>query len=563
MEDVIPHEADGEKAPVWLAVTSLSFDISVLELFWTLSRGFTVVVQLDRERSGDTVDPRIQNLPMAFGLFYWGNDDGEGPKKYEVLLEGAKFADKNGFSSVWTPERHFHAFGGPYPNPAVTGAAVAAVTENLDIRAGSCVVPLHHPIRVAEEWAVVDNMSNGRVGLSVASGWQPDDFVLRPENAPPNNKSAMFRDLETLRKLWRGEKVTFDAPTGPLEVVSQPRPVQKELPIWVTTAGNPETYRSAGEAGANVLTHLLGQSIEEVGEKIKVYRKALEDAGRDPKAHKVTLMLHTFVGADDETVRQTARQPMKDYLRSAVGLIKQYAWAFPAFKRPEGASSAMDVDLQTLSAEELDGILEFAFERYFNDSGLFGTVERCLERVAQLKAIGVDEIACLIDYGIPAQQVLEGLKPLAEVVRKANRKVVSAGEDHSIPALVERHGITHFQCTPSMARMLLIQDETKAAVGRIPNVMLGGRPFLKTSRVSCWTRESKRSPICTARRRQRSGLPPIAYPGLTRPYRSEDPSQTPSSMCSTRGWIRCHQGFRANSGSAARAWCVATINAPS
>ena len=291
--------------------------------------------------------PSIQESRISrwdSGLFYWGNDDGEGPKKYEVLLEGAKFADKNGFNSVWTPERHFHAFGGPYPNPAVTGAAVAAVTENLDIRAGSCVIPLHHPIRVAEEWAVVDNMSNGRVGLSVASGWQPDDFVLRPDNAPPNNKSAMFRDLDIVRKLWRGEKVTFDAPTGPLEVVSQPRPVQKELPIWVTTAGNPETYRGAGEAGANVLTHLLGQSIEEVGEKIKVYRQALRDAGRDPKDHTVTLMLHTFVGADNDAVRETARQPMKDYLKSAVGLIKQYAWAFPAFKRPEGASGPMDVD---------------------------------------------------------------------------------------------------------------------------------------------------------------------------------------------------------------------------
>jgi len=48
------------------------------------------------------------------------------------------------FRAIWTPERHFHAFGGPYPNPSVTGAAVAAITSNLDIRAGSCVLPLHH-----------------------------------------------------------------------------------------------------------------------------------------------------------------------------------------------------------------------------------------------------------------------------------------------------------------------------------------------------------------------------------------------------------------------------------
>ena len=79
--------------------------------------------------------------------------------RYRLLLEGARFADRHGFAAVWTPERHFHAFGGLYPNPAVTGAALAAITERIGIRAGSVVLPLHNPIRVAEEWSVVDNLS--------------------------------------------------------------------------------------------------------------------------------------------------------------------------------------------------------------------------------------------------------------------------------------------------------------------------------------------------------------------------------------------------------------------
>src|SRR6185295_17743730 len=98
------------------------------------------------------------------------------------LMEGAKFADRNGFAAVWTPERHFHAFGGLYPNPSVTSAAIAAITQRVKIRAGSVVLPLHHPLRVAEEWAVVDNLSNGRVGLAFASGWHSIDFVLAPQN---------------------------------------------------------------------------------------------------------------------------------------------------------------------------------------------------------------------------------------------------------------------------------------------------------------------------------------------------------------------------------------------
>jgi len=129
-------------------------------------------------------DAKLESLPLGFSLFMWGNDDAPGRDKYRLMLEGAKYFDRNGFEAVVDPERHFHAFGGPYPNPSVTGAALAAVTENIGIRAGSCVSPLHHPIRIAEEWAVVDNLSNGRVGLAFASGWQANDFVLRPETMP-------------------------------------------------------------------------------------------------------------------------------------------------------------------------------------------------------------------------------------------------------------------------------------------------------------------------------------------------------------------------------------------
>ena len=472
MDERIQHEPAG----VWLAVTSLSFDISVLELFWTLSRGFKLVLTSDEDRlmvSGGSMP--ISEKPMDFSLFYWGNDDGAGPKKYELLLEGAKFADTHGFRAVWTPERHFHAFGGPFPNPAVTGAAVAAVTRNIDVRSGSCVAPLHHPLRIAEEWAVIDNLTNGRAGLGIASGWHPVDFVMRPENAPPNNKTAMFETIDTIRKLWRGEEVAFDRGNGEMvPVQSLPRPVSKELPLWLTIAGNPDTWREAGEIGANVLTHLLGQSIDEVAGKIRIYHEALRKAGHDPKDFSVTLMLHTYVARTREIARETAREPMKNYLLAAAGLVKQYAWAFPAFKKPKGVSNPMDIDLSTLSQDEVDGILEFAFNRYFEDSGLFGTVEDCLRRTEQLKAIGVDEIGCLIDYGIPTQQVLEGLFPLAEVLRRSNAPAQLAEDDFSLSAQIQRHGVTHLQCTPSMARMLVSNDEARIALGRVENLMIGG-----------------------------------------------------------------------------------------
>lgn len=470
MDAHLRHDPPG----VWLALTSLSFDISVLELFWTLARGFKVVLTGADDRLALSNGPAPVG-GMGFGLFYWGNDDGPGAQKYQVLLEGAKFADQNGFTAVWTPERHFHAFGGPYPNPAVTGAAVAAVTKNLAVRAGSCVAPLHHPLRIAEDWAVIDNLTGGRAGIGFASGWHPVDFVLRPDNAPPNNKAAMLRSIDQVRRLWRGEAVEFDRGQGKMEAVqSLPRPVQRELPLWLTTAGNPDTWREAGALGANVLTHLLGQSIDEVAGKIGIYHTALRAAGHDPRDHHVTLMLHTFVGADRAAVKDTARGPMKAYLASAAALVQQYAWAFPAFKRPQGAAQPLDIDLRTLSPEENAAILDFAFERYFEESGLFGTVDDALARVAQVKAIGVTEIACLIDYGIPTAQVLDGLRPLADVVRRANAGAEPAENDLSLAAQIRRHRVSHLQCTPTMARMLLADDGARAALAGVPNVLLGG-----------------------------------------------------------------------------------------
>src|SRR5256886_15278587 len=232
---------------------------------------------------------------------------------------------------LWTPERHFHEFGGLYPNPSVTGAALAMITKHVQIRSGSVVAPLHTPIRIAEEWSVVDNLSKGRVAISFASGWMPEDFVLKPENYA-NRKDAMFRYIEIVRRLWRGEPVAFPGPLGrDVSVRILPRPIQAELPVWVTTAGSPETYEMAGNVGANVLTHLLGQSIDEVARKITLYRQAWTAAGH-PGRGKVTLMLHTFLSASPKYVRDTVRKPLKDYLRTSADLVKKYSWAFPTFK---------------------------------------------------------------------------------------------------------------------------------------------------------------------------------------------------------------------------------------
>ena len=111
----------GADAPgTWLAVTSISFDISVLEIFWTLTKGFRVVIRADQKLQETTPSTPLparpasaSERPMEFSLFFFGNaasDSDRKAERYRLLFDAAKFADQNGFTAIWTPERHFHAF---------------------------------------------------------------------------------------------------------------------------------------------------------------------------------------------------------------------------------------------------------------------------------------------------------------------------------------------------------------------------------------------------------------------------------------------------------------------
>jgi natural product biosynthesis luciferase-like monooxygenase protein len=473
----------GTMPGVWLAVTSISFDISVLELFWTLVRGFTVIVHSEVAARRGPVRSIAEARPIDFGFFYWNVARGDGEndgQKYRLLLEGARFADTHGFNAVWNPERHFESFGGLFPNPSVTCAALATITNNVALRAGSCVVPLHSPIRIAEEWAVVDNLSNGRVGISIAAGWAPPDFAIRPENFR-NAKQVMFESAETVRRLWRGETVLFPGPEGEVRVRTLPRPVQKELPLWVTTAGNIETFIQAGAAGMNLLTHLLGQTLEDVATKVRAYRKARADAGHDGPG-VVTLMLHTFVGPDADEVERIVRDPLKNYLQSALFLVKAAAWQFPTFRRlSEEQGKTLDEFFRDIAPTDMDELLEFAFQRYFRLSGLFGTPASCMEIVDRVKSADVDEIACLIDFGVATDVVLDHL-PYLDVLRAAaqqpaSTEAVAEEIDSSVPALLRRHDVTHFQCTPSMAAMLVGDPVARPALSELRHMLVGGEAF--------------------------------------------------------------------------------------
>jgi natural product biosynthesis luciferase-like monooxygenase protein len=343
---------------------------------------------------------------MDFSLFYFADSATAAAKdRYRLLTEGAKFADTHHFAAVWTPERHFHEFGGQYPNPAVTSAAIATITRRVAIRAGSVVAPLHHPVRIAEEWSVVDNLSGGRVSVSFASGWHAVDFVLQPGNYA-HRREILVETLETVRALWRGEEIRFADGTGTkVPVRIYPPPLQPELPIWITSAGSAETFELAGKLGAGMLTHLLGQEFDDLARKISIYRDAFTaQDGAALREPRVALMLHTFLGHDRDQVREVVREPFSAYLRSSIGL----------FARAGGTGG---LDVERLPEKDLEFLVNRSFNRYFETSGLFGTLDDGARMVERLRVIGVDDVACLIDFGVPADEVLDGLALLDELSR--------------------------------------------------------------------------------------------------------------------------------------------------
>jgi natural product biosynthesis luciferase-like monooxygenase protein len=359
-------------------------------------------------RPGRARRSRRPTSRMDFSLFFFSSDGSiEGPGKYRMLLACARYADEHGYDGIWVPERHFVDFGGLFPNPALLAAAIATATQRLPIRAGSVVVPLHHPVRIAEDWSVVDNLSGGRVSISCASGWHPDDFVLAPDPSPERyrqRRTEMFDRIELVQRLWRGESVPLQRPDGEtIQVRSMPRPLQPELPIWISSSGNIETFIQAGRVGAHVLTGLVAQQLPELGQKIAAYRQALRDNGHGP-GH-VAAMVHTFVGTSDAEVRELVRRPLIDYLTTFLAQQDSFGSAY-----------------SQLNAQEREAMLNAMFDRYFDTIALLGTPDKCETLIEDLVDIGVDEVACLVDFGVDEQRVLDSLQYLTELKGRYNRE---------------------------------------------------------------------------------------------------------------------------------------------
>ncbi|QLE75882.1 amino acid adenylation domain-containing protein [Streptomyces rectiverticillatus] len=383
-----------------------------------------------------TPEPRpVAAAPQAtprtpdFSVYFFGDypqdadadadaaDGGAAPRegKYELLLETARFADRNGFHALWMPERHFHSFGGLFPNPAVLAAALSRETSRIRLNAGSVVLPLHDPIRVAEEWSMVDNLSGGRVGIGIASGWHANDFVFFPERFG-RHKEAMYEQLEQVRRFWRGEALRRTTGDGEADVRLFPRPVQGAPPMYTAVVGNPASFELAARHDLGIVTNLMTQSVEQLAENVALYRRTREQHGLDPAAGRVAVLMHTYLAGRHDVARAEAYEPLSRYMRASLSLFG-------------GVTNSLghNVDLSSLSEDDLDVVFRRAYDRYCDQRALIGTVDSVAPVVHSVTAAGADEIVSLVDFGVAPDELRASLTHIDALRRRHRRAPAEAG----------------------------------------------------------------------------------------------------------------------------------------
>lgn len=215
------------------------------------------------------------------------------PEIYAQAMEQIELVDQLGLDLVWFTEHHFLE-DGHLPNFVPVAGAVAARTKRVRISTDIALAPFAHPLRLAEDLAVLDNLSGGRMELGLGMGYAPHEF--KGFGIPQSRRVSLTEELvEILRLAWTGEPFSFHGKRYDIdEVAVAPRPVQPGgPPLWI--AGMSE---ASAERAARYDTHLLPQGARNV--VLDPWRERLLDSGRDPGDYRVGIIRSCLVTDDPE-----------------------------------------------------------------------------------------------------------------------------------------------------------------------------------------------------------------------------------------------------------------------
>ena len=248
----------------------------------------------------------------------------EGRSEHDIIREQIDLmqeAEGMGFDTVWGAEHHFSEYGFLASN-AVTLAAIAEKTTTLRLGTAIVVLPFNNPVRVAEEYAFLDNLSDGRLDFGVGRGYQPTEF--KGMGVDQEKSRGMFREaLDIILQAWTQERVNFKGKHYTVEDLSvRPKPLQKPTPpLWMAVL-SPESYALAGRLGANLMfAPVFTPNMEAYSQKLVDYRDALVKYGHDPATKRASALRMIYLSDSKEQARKEFEGPLLWYYRKIGQLV--------------------------------------------------------------------------------------------------------------------------------------------------------------------------------------------------------------------------------------------------
>ena len=259
-------------------------------------------------------------VAMKFGSHYLPTYvpelDGSVTEFYQKMFSQMEEMDRLGYDHIWVTEHHFAHYGGDLPHPPTFLSAIARTTKRIRLGVAINVLPLHNPIDVAESYAMVDVISNGRLDFGVGKGSEVHEyrkFGIDQKEAT----GRMYEGVEVMLQAWSDQPVNFSGEFFKYQNVPVfPKPVQRPHPrFWVGCARSEDSFRWAGENGFQLMT--LPYLYREPGALpalVKIYRDNLAKAGHDASKMDILGKFHIFVSSSLEKAIEEAAPYLDNYL---------------------------------------------------------------------------------------------------------------------------------------------------------------------------------------------------------------------------------------------------------
>ena len=339
---------------------------------------------------------------------------------FAEAFEMARLADETGIDGVWLAERHFAAprtptdpGGAGIPSvssvPLLMAGIIAARTERVRVGTGVSVLPLAHPIRLAEEAATVDNISQGRLDFGIGRSSFPRSY--HGYDVPYDESRERFSEaLEIILKAWNNYRFDHHGHYYNMDdVVVTPRPYQQPHPPIRIAANSIDTFGIVGQLGFPLVTGVRGQGLKQVADNLELYRAAVKENGHD--VDDVYVRMPIYVAESMEQVRaDTEESTMRAFRRTADTYIRTV--------EAEGENASAE---RRQRAEQL---LNTTYDDLLVDRVAYGSPEEVAERLAEIRdQLGLTGVIMEPNLGgtVPAERVQNSVKLYAEEVAPALR----------------------------------------------------------------------------------------------------------------------------------------------